>query len=97
MKQFTAMILALGLLISTTSCSTFQHKVGMGATTGQKVEEGAWFALWGLVKITKPDSKKMAGGSVSYDVTTQFSFVDVIISAFTGWVTIYKQTVTVEK
>lgn len=96
MRKATVALLVLALLLAP-SCYTFKHTVGTGPSTGQVEEEGAWFAFWGLLPITKPDSKAMAGGAANYRVTTQFTFLDCVITFFTGIVTIHKQTVQVEK
>lgn len=78
-------------------CMTFDHTVGSGATTHEMKEEGQWFALWGLVPLGTVDSKSLAGGASNYHVRTQYKPLDVLISFFTGFVTIHKQTVIVEK
>jgi hypothetical protein len=95
-KALLGLFLA-GTLVVTPACYTFQHQVGSGGSGGETVQESSWWILWGLVPLTKPNSKEMAGGATDYTVTTQFTFIDVIITAITGWVTIHKQTVTVEK
>ena len=39
----------------------------------------------------------MAGGATDYTVTTEQSFLDVVINIFTGLVTIYSREITVDK
>jgi hypothetical protein len=76
---------------------TFTHTVGSGAQGSETVKEGKWFALWGLVPISEPDSKQMADGAENYTVTTTHTFGDQLISIFTNIVTISKTTVQVTK
>jgi hypothetical protein len=97
MTRWIGLSLALACLF-TPACYTFEHTVGSGPSTGEEVEEAQWFILWGLVPLGgETDSKEMAGTATNYRVTTQFTPLDVVISFLTGWVTIYKQTVIVEK
>ncbi len=93
----SAAITALCLSVTLGGCMTFRHTVGSGAQSHQTTEEGQWFALWGLVPLGSVDSKSLAGGAANYTVTTQYKPLDVLISLFTGVVTIHKQTVIVEK
>lgn len=97
MKKFikaTAMMLCLAFTLS--SCYTHTHIVGKGAQTGVTVSEKQWFALWGLVPMNKVDTNAMADKR-DYTITTQHSFVDMVISAFTGVASIQVKTVSVQK
>jgi len=73
------------------------HTVGNGGSGKTTVTERQWYALWGLVPINPKDSKDMAKGADNYTVTTKSTFLDQVISAFTGAVTISCQTIEVEK
>lgn len=93
-KIITIVILCSFLL---TSCYTITHKVGNGAQGSTTTSERQWYILWGLVPINHVDSQAMAGGATDYTITTQATFVDVIIGAVTGIVTVAPRTVTVKK
>jgi len=97
MKRLVLIVLIGALIVATPACMTFNHKVGSGGASMYEDDEAAWFILWGLVPLSMPDSQQMAGNSMNYTVTTQYKFLDVVISAFTGIVTIHKQTVTVKR
>ncbi|MBI3818647.1 MAG: hypothetical protein HY286_08155 [Planctomycetes bacterium] len=104
MKKILVASLVLMLAMPLVGCETFRHNVGAGAKNHQMVvEKPQWFILWGLVPLTPSpaeDGGKLArenGGLTDYTIQTQYTIVDVIISFFTGFVTIHKQTVTVEK
>jgi len=84
------------VLLALPGCMTFTHKVGGGADGGQVQTQAQWYAIYGLVPIGKVDSAALAAGDTSYTVTTKFTFVDVVITAFTSFLTFYKQTVIVE-
>ena len=91
--------LAAAACALTPGCFTFTHTVGRGPQTSVPVvaEESQWFALWGLGPMSAVDSAKLAGPARDYRVTTKFTVVDVVISAFTSFLTFYRQTVIVEK
>lgn len=93
----TMIALACLVAVTFTSCFTMVHTVGEGAKTGVSVEQKQWYALWGLVPINEVDTKAMSGGVENYTITTQQSFVDQLISAITGAVSIVVQTVEVQK
>lgn len=82
------------------SCFTLQHTVGRGPQTigPQTIEETRWFALYGVMPFSRYDTAQMVGSDVhDYRITTKFTYLDVFISAFTSFATIYCQTVIVEK
>lgn len=94
----------LGLAFAATAllpaCFTFTHTVGRGPVNPQQpvvVQKTRWFALYGIVPISPFDSNDLAGSARDYRVTTEFTFVDCLITCFTSLATFYCQTVTVEK
>ena len=91
----TAVILAALL----PGCFSMTTTVGQGPQTVPRTEtyHHRWFALYGVVPMDDFDSKALSGGAKDYRVTTEFTFEDVVISAFTSFATFYRQTVTVEK
>jgi len=90
---------ALALLL-VPGCFTFTHTVGNGPVNAKApvvTEETRWFALFGVVPFDDVDSKSLAGGARDYRVTTKFTVLDCVITAFTSFVTLYRQTIIVEK
>ena len=96
-KKATILALVFLMTMCTIGCYTMTHQVGSGAQGNNVQQQGQWYVLWGLVPINTVDSHAMAGGAANYTVKTQFTFVDVIITAFTSMVTVHKQTVFVTK
>ncbi len=78
-------------------CYTVRHTVGKGPRTHEKVEGSLWYALGGLIPIDPIDSKELAGGATDYQVTTEFTFLDIVIDTFTSFLGFIKQTIIVEK
>jgi hypothetical protein len=73
------------------------HTVGEGAKGNTEVVQRQWYVLWGLAPLNDVDTNSMAGGAEDYNIEVKQSFVDAIIGAFTGAVTIAPRTVTVTK
>ena len=80
------------------SCYTFKQEIGTGAPKKHiTVHKRKWYGLWGISSLNTVDAKKLAGKTNNYSVKTQFGVTDIIISLFTGCVSIVTQTVTVTK
>lgn len=87
-------------LVLLSGCFTFTHTVGNGPANAKAPvvnEETRWFALFGVVPLSDADSKSLAGGARDYRVTTKFTVLDCVITCFTSFVTLYRQTIIVEK
>jgi hypothetical protein len=97
MKKLVSLVLVVILVLGATGCYTFKHTVGAGSQTGVEVTQRQWYILWGLVPLSPTDSATLAGDATDYTVTTEMNVVDVIIGIFTGIVSIYPQTITVQK
>ncbi len=95
-KAISSLLLTL-MVITCTGCYTMKHTVGDGARGNTLESTKQWYILWGLVPLNTVNSKTMAGGAKDYEVTTQMSFIDVIIAAFTSIVTVVPFTVEVKK
>jgi hypothetical protein len=95
-RWVAATALALVLL---PSCFTMQHTFGTGPTKGTTREVQQWYGLFGLVAIGgEPDSAELLDkGSSGARVTTRFTPMDVFLSAFTSFLSFYRQTITVEQ
>ena len=97
MKKSLIVLLLIAVLVSFTACYTHTHIVGNGAQTGQEINQTQWYALFGLIPLNHVDTATMAGGAGNYTIQTEQTFVDGLISIFTSYVTISRQTVTVKK
>ena len=92
-------LVAMVALVLAPGCFTMQHTLGNGPTKGATQEQHQWYALFGLVAIGgPPDGAQMLDeGSSGARITTQFTVLDVVISAFTSFLSFYRQTITVEQ
>jgi hypothetical protein len=96
-KKLMLAAASLALISMLSGCYTQIHKVGSGAAGSNVTAQQQWFILWGLVPLTQVDSNAMAAGATNYEVRTEHTAIDVIISIFTGIVTVAPRTVTVTK
>ena len=90
-------VLLLFTFIFMGGCYSLTHVVGDGAQGNTTKSERQWYVLFGLVPINEVDSKAMADGAENYEITSEFTFVDIVIGIFTSLVSIQPQTVTVKK
>lgn len=97
-KKLSSVLLAVVLsAFCLSSCFTLDHTVGKGAQGGSEQEKRVWYALYGLIPLGDFDSKELAGDAENYTVKSEQNVLDIIISMFTGLVTISCQSVTVTK
>jgi hypothetical protein len=84
MKKTVSKILAIaGMAILLTSCYSQTYTVGKGSQTGVVVKEKNHFAIYGLATLNTSSPTEMAGDATDYEVNTQHSFVDGLISSLT--------------
>ena len=79
------------------SCAAHVHKVGEGAQGNDITAARQWYVLWGIVPINEVDTNAMADGATDYEITTQYTVLDAIISAVLSEISINCRTVIVQK
>ncbi|MDD5067474.1 MAG: hypothetical protein PHF84_10570 [bacterium] len=96
-RKTLCILMLLMFVIAFTGCTTNRHVIGSGPKSNEEVTGRQWYILFGLVPLNEVNSKEMAGNASDYEIQTQQSVVDVILSMFTSIVTIQSRTVTVTK
>ncbi|HUU46065.1 MAG TPA: hypothetical protein VM118_10070 [Acidobacteriota bacterium] len=99
MKRLIRAAAALTIIASLVGCAAHTHVVGRGGGDpydGQTIEKRQWYILWGLVPLNEVNTDEMVGTADDYTIETEQSALDVIMNIFTGMVTIYSRTVTVD-
>ncbi len=94
--KISAVFLIVGMLFAI-GCATHIHKIGNGAQGNDIDEARQWYVLWGLVPINEVDTNAMAGGATDYEIITEVTPIDFVISLFTGIITVDSRTVSVRK
>lgn len=96
-KKLMLAAASLALISMLSGCFAQVHKVGSGAAGTNVTAQQQWFILFGLIPLTQVDSNAMAAGATNYEIRTEHTAIDWIISIFTQIVTVYPRTVTVTK
>ena len=96
-KILTAISILILMTFALSSCYVMNHTVGEGAKGNTEVVQRQWYVLWGLVPLNDVSTVSMAGGAEDYNIEVKQSFIDAIIGAFTGAITIAPLTITVTK
>ena len=96
LKRCSVVLLILGILFII-GCSAHVHTVGKGPQGNTVMEERQWYILFGYVPLNEVDTNTMAGEATDYEIRTEETATDIIISLFTGVVSVHSRTVTVRK
>jgi len=97
LKKKLLVTLSAIMVLILIGCSPHTHVVGNGAKGGESVSARQWYILCGLVPLNNVDTKQMSAGATDYTIKTRESFIDILLSCVTSFVTIGSRTVTVEK
>ncbi len=92
-KAVITMILACFLW----SCMIHRHTVHSGALGNTEVRKGQWYLFYGLLPLNNVDTRKMAKPHTSYEITTEITFTDILVSAILSPLTIMRTSVIVRK
>ena len=95
-RKCLVVVLILGVLF-VIGCSTHIHRVGNGPQGNDMMIQRQWYVLFGLVPINQVDTHAMAGGATDYAIITQNTPIDIVISLFTGVISVSSRTVVVRK
>ena len=97
LNKILSVLIIRVFLFTISGCVAQSFVVGNGAKGNHVEDARQWYILYGLVPINKIDTNEMAKGSNDYTINTENSFVDIIISAVAGIVTVSCRSVSVTK
>jgi len=97
MKKMIKSVTVVFALLLFVGCATHVHKIGTGPQSFTNDEMRQWYILWGLVPLNEVDTKDMAGDAANYEIKTEVTPLDILISIPAGWVSVTSRTVTVTK
>ncbi len=97
MLKKTASVLCILSLLFIIGCAAHIHKIGDGPQGGEEIVQRQWYILWGLVPLNDVDTHAIAGDAKDYEIRTEVTVLDFVISIFTGIVTVSPRSVTVTK
>ena len=88
--KMATMLMAIGILF--TSCYSYTTVVGDGAKGNETTKKWNHYLIGGLAPIDVSNPKDLAGGAEDYNVKTEMSFVNGLVSVLTFG--IYSPTTT---
>ena len=91
------LIVFLLFVIILIGCAAHIHNVGKGAQNNNMTQARQWYILFGLVPLNEVDTSEMAGEAENYTIKTESSPLDIIMNAFTSYISVTSRTVTVTK
>lgn len=97
MVKKSVAIFLLVVMLFTAGCMGHTHIVGEGVKQDISKSQWQWYILWGLVPLNNVDTQALAGGAKDYEIKTKQSFLNYLVSIFTGIVTIYSRNVEVTR
>lgn len=97
MKKIIKLVTILLIVLFFVGCTTNIHKIGSGPQANDSKKLRQWYLLWGLVPLNDVDTRDMAGDAKNYEIKTEFTPLDFLISIPASTVTITSRTVTVVK
>ena len=71
------------------------HRIGSGPTGLGEESARQFYILFGLVQLNEVNVQRMAADLVSYDIESDYSFVDLLLQPFLLILTCTSRTVTV--
>lgn len=86
---------ALLLSLLSSACVAHRHSVGLGATGTGTTSARQYYLLFGFFQANEVDAQRMADGLTSYEIVTEYSFVDLLLQPLLLPLTLTTRTVTV--
>jgi hypothetical protein len=77
------------------ACVAHYHVVGLGATGSEEQSLRQYYLLFGLVRVNEVNVQRLASDLTSYEIGTEFSFVDLLLAPILLPLTATSRTVTV--
>ena len=92
-----ALACLLALLLAPSACQVHTHRVGGGPTGIGQESERQFYLFFGLVQINDVDVQRYAADLTSYEIRSEFSWVDLLLAPLLMPFTVTTRTVTVSK
>ncbi len=89
------LLAAVLCVLFSASCVTHTHRVGVGGTGVGQASARQYYLFFGLARLNTVEEGRLAPDVTSYDVRTEFSFVDFLLTPFLLPLTMTSRTVTV--
>lgn len=88
---------ALAFCLLLPSCMLHEHRVGTGAIGTGSTSQRQYYWFFGLARINEVDTQRYTEDVVSYDIETEMTFTDLLLSTLLAPISITTRTVTVKR
>lgn len=95
--RFLLLACLLALLFAPTACQVHTHRVGGGATGLGQESERQFYLFFGLVRINDVNVQRYTADLTSYEIRSEFSWLDLLLAPLLLPFTVTTRTVTVSK
>ncbi len=98
-RRYLAGLLLIVCFCGLGSCGvhTHVHRVGLGPTGIGNDSMRQYYIFFGLLRLNDVDSQRMTQDLTSYEITTEYSFTDLLLSPLLLPWTVTSRTVTVSR
>lgn len=87
----------LGVASGLCGCSVHEHTVGLGPNELGSESHRQFYLFFGWLRLNDVDSQRLAADSTSYRITSEWSWIDALLSPLLLPLTVTTRTVTVER
>lgn len=87
----------LALLLAPSACQIHTHRVGGGPTGIGQESERQFYLFFGLLRVNDVNVQRYAADLTSYEIRSEFSWVDLLLAPLLLPFTVTTRTVTVSK
>jgi hypothetical protein len=94
--RFAAAI-ALTMFVSFAGCSYHRHRIGGGPTGRGEDSARQYYIFFGLLRLNEVDTQRLAHDAAGYEILTERSFVDLLLTPLLLPLSITTRTVTVNR
>lgn len=94
-RQLARILVLILFAMPMTSCLVNEHRVGGGPNGIGSESIRQYYLFFGLYRINEADSQRLTRDLTSYEVVTEFSFSDFILTTLLFPLTVTTRSVTV--
>ncbi len=94
-QSLVLILVTCGILCA--GCSVNRHRIGMGPNGLGSSSDRQFYILFGLFQLNEADTERMSEDLTSYEIITEYSFTDILLSPLLIFLTMTSRTVTVNR
>ncbi|MEM7199889.1 MAG: hypothetical protein AAF628_06465 [Planctomycetota bacterium] len=87
----------LAALMPLSGCHVHEHRVGGGAVGAGEHRMRQFYMFFGFLRLNQVEPQRYTANLSSYDIVTEFSFIDLVLSPLLLPLTVTSRTVVVSE